>query len=176
MAIYFATQEGNEAYTLGQLPYRLDEAIYVADVDGEALDDGDVTMFERVTIGRRTNWNAWAARCYALDCAEHVLDARNDVDSVALCRAIEVARLYVGGYATNGWMDSAICSARRVFDRAVGDRRLRCAARATLAALATLRSERPTIIMSEAPGDAVMAAPDRDAERAWQAQRLMVYL
>ena len=91
----------------------LGPAIWVAEYEGERVDDDDKIVVRRARIVEQLAWNDRLARLFACDCAERVLPiAERGTDDRRPRRAIEVARRFANGQATIEELASAWASAR----------------------------------------------------------------
>jgi len=99
------------------LPW-LNEAMYEVEIDGDRLYGGDKLDVQRARLLRRVeSWNPQTARLFAADCAAFALRfvATPDPRSVA---AIETARRYAHGQATDDELRAARAAARAAWDAA----------------------------------------------------------
>lgn len=89
------------AQMVGWLP-STDRDLWLAEVNGAVVDDGDKLVAERARLVRRLDWCDRTARLFAADCAESVLDLF-EVERPGDDRprhAIETARRFATGDAT----------------------------------------------------------------------------
>lgn len=147
-----------------QLVLWLGPTIWTVETRGEhAKADDKLVWSEARLVKRLETWNSRTQRLFACDCAEHVLHLfeQEHPDDTRPRRAIEVARLYADGGATNEELAAAADTAKAAA-RAAADA-------ARHAAWAAARDA------ADAARDAAWrAARDAawDAERAWQTERL----
>jgi len=161
---------GYHVCTMEQLLAWLGPAIYEVECGGEHAACDDKHVFGRARLLRRLDaWNERTARLFACDCAEHVLHIyESQVPGDARPRrAIEVARLYADGRATNNEIAAARAAAWDAAWSAARDA-ARAAARAGAQAGAWSAAR-------DAAWDAAWSAARaaaRDDARTWQADRL----
>ena len=144
------------------LVYWLNNEIYEAEMGAVVIECENKILCRRARLIRRLDaWNERTARLFACDCAEHVLPLWT-----AQCSgdhrpadAIAVARRHAEGKASDNELIAARAAARAA---------ARDAARAAARAAAWDAAW-------DAARDAAGAAA-RDAERAWQTERLFWYL
>ena len=142
--------------------------LWVAEYDGELIEETDKVVVRRARVVERLVWNDRVARLFAADCAERVLplfEAQCPGDDRPRL-AIQAARAYA-----NGEIDAAAWAAARAAAWAAARYAARAAARAAAwdAAWAAAR---------DAAWDAARAtarAAARDAARDWQGQRILDY-
>ena len=89
----------------------LGPTIWAAEYRGERIDDDEKAVVrEARLVHQYTNWNERTARLFACDCAERVVHLCGDDDRPR--NAIEVARRYANGEATDNELASAWDAAR----------------------------------------------------------------
>jgi hypothetical protein len=140
--------------------------LWVVETSGRVLTHYNKCVVRRARIVRPiTGWNKRNLRLFAADCAEHVLpifEKHHPKDNRPR-RAIEVARLFANGKATDKKRDAAWAAARAADRDAAWDAARDAAWDAARAA-------------ARAADRDVVGAAARDAEREWQLQRLAEYL
>ena len=128
----------------------LGPTIWAAEYRGERIDDDEkIVVREARLIYQYANWNERTSCLFACDCAERVVHLCGDDERPR--KAIEVARRYASGKATNEELTAAWAAARDAARAAAWDA-ARAAARATA-------------------WDAARAA-----EQEWQTARLLEFL
>lgn len=181
-----------------QLVLWLGPAIWTVETRGEHADGGDKQAWgEARLVKRLETWNSRTQRLFACDCAEHVLHLFEQVylTDTRPRRALCVARLHADGGATNeelaaaaedagsaAWGTesaerAAAASAAWDAEWAAAVDAAWCAVAAAWGAVAAAgAAARPPArdAANAAAWGAVAAA--RDAERAWQTERLFWYL
>ena len=140
----------------------LGPVIWEAEAEGEVIEQPDKIVAAKARVIRRVEaWNERTARLFAAECAEHVLplfEAQHPGDDRPR-RAIEVARLFADGKATDQARAAVWAAARAAAGAAAG-----AAARAAAWAAARAAAR-------DAARDAAGAA-----EHEWQTERLMALL
>jgi len=102
----------------------LGPAIYEAEYRGERVDDDNKIVVREARLLRRIDaWNDRTARLFACDCAERVLHIfeRERPDDDRPRQAIEVARRYARGQATEDELGAARDAARNAASAAARD-------------------------------------------------------
>jgi len=144
----------------------LGPAIFEAEYRGEMIEAEDKIVVREARLLRQVEtWTERTARLFACDCAERVVDLCGDDPRPR--RAIDVARRYAGGEATEVEL-AAARDAARAAERDAARAAERDAARA-----AAWAAERDA---ARAAAWAAERDAARAAERKWQSGRLMEYL
>jgi len=143
---------------VGMLEWMNNPSAWLIELDEATYDENEHKyVARRGRLLRRLDWNEANQRLFAADCAEHVLKIFEDKHpgDKRPRKAIQAAREFAKGQITQGQLDAARDAAGDAARAAAGD-----AARAAARAAAGV-----------AAWDAA-----RDAEREWQARRLLKYL
>lgn len=106
-----------------QLVEWLGPTIWEAEHDGECVDAGDKIVVRRARIVRQLPWTDRTARLFACDCAERVLPIyeRECPGDNRPRRAVDVARLYAEGKATDEELAAASAAASDAARAAASD-------------------------------------------------------
>jgi len=155
-------QHGIHAATIRQLPLWLHAHLYVLEpAEGtDRLDVDDKTVVRRARLVRPVEtWTATTARLYAADCAEMVLPIYEDKhpDEDRPRRAIEVARAYARGEATDKQLAAAGAAAGAAWAAAGA---ARDAAGAAWAAAWDIMSDRLALYLEHGETAAEEPVPD----------------
>lgn len=161
-------------------------AIYVAEAAGEQIDAGSKVVVRRARLLRRVDgWDARTASLFAVECAERVLPLFEQAypHDGRVRAALEVARRYADGAATDAELDGASAGARAAAwtarDAAIPRVwPVNWAAWAAVDAAESGRDVRNVAISAAWAARAAGAAGDAvgEAERAWQTRRLCALL
>ncbi len=146
----------------------LNARIFEAEFDGEMVAGEDKIVVRHVRLVRELNWNERTARLFAADCAERVLKVAKVTDKRSWA-AVEVARKYANGQATDKEL-SAAQSAARLAARSAAESAAWSAAR--LAARLAARSAAESAAESAAWSAARLAAQSAAESAAESAARL----
>jgi hypothetical protein len=168
---------GYHVLTQEQLVFWLGPAIFDVQVEDVEIRDKEKCVCRRARLLKQlTTWNERTARLFAADCAEHVLPIftkkRPSDDRPKL--AIIAARDYAEGRISLGQLTAARNAAGDAA-KAAAEAAASTASLAADAAFWTTASLAVNIASWAAASWAAEAA-GREAERKWQAQRLLYYL
>ena len=164
-------KRGYHVCTAEQLVRWFGPTIYEVECGGEHVEQADKHVFGRARLIRKLDaWTERTARMFACDCAERVLPIyERDYPGDARPRtAIEVARRYADGNATQEELDAAEAAAGAVA-RAAEWGTAWVAAWAAAGAAAGAAVE---VAAGAAAWATAWAAAARDAECTWQTQHL----
>ena len=153
------------------LIYWLDEAIFVAEFEGEmVLDDNKIVVRRARLLRKVETWNERTARLFACKCAEHVLPIfeKKYPDDTQPRKAVEIARKYANGKATKTELAAARDAARDAAWDAAWDAAARAAAAA--AADAAWDAAWAAEAAARAAEAAAEAAARAAADAAWAAR------
>lgn len=163
-----ARRRGYHLCRTQDLPRWLGPEIWAVAYAGEVLACEDTLVVRTARLLHRfETWNDVSRRLFAADCAEHVLALfeRTRPGDDRLRRAIAVARGYARGELSHGDLRAARAAAvAAAYDSTY--------AVAVAYAVADAASDAP----ADADAYAAAAAASYEAERAWQADRLQLYL
>jgi hypothetical protein len=144
------------------LPDWLNASIYEAEPSNELIKGDNKIVCRSVRLLRKMHWDDRVARLFACDCAERALPIyeKNYPDDKRPRHAIEVARLYADGKASDGELAAARATAWHAAWNAAWE-----------AAWAAAQDAAQDAAGAAARGAAQGAA--RDKEHKWQVNRLM---
>lgn len=136
-----------------------------------------IVVSEARLLRKLETWNECTARLFAADCAEHILDAMEGRYSSDLRsrKAIEIARLFANGQATEQELAAAWAAARDAADAARYAARSAAWSAAGAARYAAGYAADAAWSAADAAWSAAGAAAGY-AERQWQTDRLWWYL
>jgi hypothetical protein len=170
-----------------QLVLWLGPTIWMVETRGEHAEaDNKQVWTEARLVKRLETWNSRTQRLFACDCAEHVLHLfeQERPDDTRPRGAIEAARLFAEGKATNEELAAAADTAKAAAwsadaaawpaAEAAAEDAARSAAWSAVWAMESAARAKAWAMESAARAKAWVTA--RDAERAWQTERLFWYL
>ena len=168
-----------------QLVLWLGPTIWTVETRGEHAEaDNKQAWSEARLVRKLETWNSRTQRLFASDCAEHVLHLfeQGRPGDTRPRRAIEVARLFAEGKATNEELAAAVSAVRAAVSAAWAAEFAAWAAEsATWAAVSAARTAAWSAASSaeraaESAASSAASEAARAAERAWQTERLFWYL
>jgi len=150
------------------------EELYEVEIKGEQIREKDKIVAQQARLVRKfKTWNKRTARLFACDCAEHVLHIFQEKypDDTRPAEAIDVARLYANGKATEEELNKARAAAAAAAASYNTARAARAARAAAYAAAASAY-----YAATDAADAAYYAIVSYRNERTWQYKQLIKYL